>query len=112
MAIPIRFLTAVLTKEAIAESYPGGLARFLDDHPEVPEDDQLVGVSFMSGGDLQEFLDRLQRDGFDLAQGCAVGEMFHGQWGEPCAGIKFEPNVRDSPMMGWRAIAVPREDGP
>ncbi len=110
MAIPIRFLTAVLKKDTIAATYPGGLARFLGDHPGVQEDDQLVGVPFMSSGDLQEFIDRLQGAGFDLAQGLAVGEMFHGEW-EPCAGIKFEPDVRDSPKMRWRAMAAKSEGG-
>jgi len=63
MAIPIRVLTAVLKKGALAASYPGGLTRFFDEHPGIPEDDQLVGVPFMPGGYQRDFVDRLQASG-------------------------------------------------
>ena len=79
MAIPIKFYTAVLKKSAIRSQYPGGLARFLQDRPRgLPQDEDLVGLRFMSGGDLQQFLDVLSAIGFDLKQSCAVGEMYHG----------------------------------
>jgi hypothetical protein len=109
MAIPISFLTAVLKKAAIEAVYLGGFARFLQDHPGVPQDDHLVGVPFMSGGELQEFVDSLKAIGFDLTRGLAVGEMFHGEW-EPCSGIEFRAAYPDRPISGWHA-SVASEPG-
>ena len=106
MTIPIGFLTAVLKKAAIEAGYPGGYTRFLQEHPSVPQDDHLVGVPFMSGGALQEFVDSLKATGFDVAQGLAVGEMFHGEW-EPCSGIEFRAVDPDRPFSAWVASAAP-----
>lgn len=108
MAIPISFLTAVLKKAVIEAGYPGGLARFLRDHPDVPQDEHLVGVPFMSGGDLQEFVDSLKATGFEVAQGLAVGEMFHGEW-ESCIGIEFTAVDSIKPFRAWKAsVALER----
>ena len=108
MAIPINFFTAVLKKAGIEASYPGGLSRFLQDHPDVPQDEHLIGVCFMSGGELQEFVDSLKGIGFDLARGLAVGEMLHGEW-DPCNGIEFTA-TRSGPMdRGWQASVVPEQ---
>jgi len=106
MSIPIVFFTAVLKKQAIEASYPGGLARFLQDRPGAPQDEHLVGVSFMSGGDLQQFVDLLSAISFDISGGFAVGEMFNGEW-EPCNGIEFQAQYStDSVNRGWQATAV------
>ena len=105
MAIPINVLTAVLKKEAVEAGYPGGLARFLQDHPGTPQDEYLVGVPFMSSGDLQRFIDLLTAISFDISGGFAVGEMFNGEW-EPCRGIEFRAQYSDRLNRGWQAIAV------
>lgn len=105
MAIPISFLTALLKKEAIEAGYPGGLSRFMQDHPGLPQDEHLVGVPFMSGSELQEFVDSLEAIGFDLAQGLAIGEMFYGEW-EACRGIEFTRVDSDRPFSRWEARAV------
>ena len=108
MSIPIHCLTAVLKKEAINAGYPGGLSRFLQDRPGVPQDEHLVGVPFMSGGELQEFVDSLKAIGFDLARGLAVGEMLHGEWG-PCSGIEFRSVDPAAPFGKWYASAALEE---
>jgi hypothetical protein len=105
MAIPIRFYTVVLKKVAIETGYPGGLARFLQEHPSVPQDEHLVGVPFMSGGELQRFVDLLKAISFDLGRGLAIGEMTHGEW-EPCSGIEFRSSNTIEIFPEWHAIAV------
>ena len=102
MAIPISFLTAILKKEALEAGYPGGLSRFLQDRPGVPQDEYLVGVAFMSSGELREFVNALRLCGFDVQRGLAVGEMFHGEW-EPCQGIEFTCVNSGRPLGGWEA---------
>ena len=105
MAIPISFVTAVLTKNAIDSGFLGGLTGFLKSYPDATQDDELVGVAFMSGGELQEFVDSLTVKGFDVAQGVAVGEMFHGEW-EACDGIEFVAIEPGRPFSPWQATAV------
>ena len=105
MAIPISFLTAVLKKCAVESRYPGGLPGFLKSYPDATQDAELVGVAFMSGGELQEFVDSLTVKGFDVAQGFAVGEMFHGEW-EACDGIEFVAIEPERPFSPWQASAV------
>lgn len=105
MAIQIRFYTAILKKGVIESSYPGGLARFLQDRPGVRQDEHLVGVPFMSGGELQRFVDLLRAIGFDLAKGYALGEMMHGEC-EPCSGIEFRATHTNQIFPEWHATAV------
>ncbi len=105
MAIPIRFFTVVLKKVAIESGYPGGLACFLQDRPDIPQDEHLVGVPFMSGGALQRFIDMLTAISFDLARGLAVGEMIHGEW-QPGSGIEFRASHTDGIFPEWHATAV------
>ena len=108
MAIPISFLTAVLKKTVIEAGYPRGLTGFLQDYQGGSQDEHLVGVCFMSGGELQEFIDSLKATGFDVARCLAVGEMFRGEW-EPCNGIEFTA-TRSGPMdRGWQASVVPEQ---
>lgn len=89
MSIPIKFYTAVLKKSVIRTQYPGGFETFLEDRQQgLPEDEELIGVIFMGSGELQQFLDMLHTVGFDLKNGCAVGEMILGVV-ESCPGIEF-----------------------
>ena len=108
MAIPISFLTAVLKKTAIETGYPRGLTGFLQDYQGGSQDEHLVGVCFMSGSELQEFIDLLKATGFDVARCLAVGEMFRGEW-EPCSGIEFKATRSDPMNRGWHAYAVVEE---
>lgn len=107
MTIPIKFFTVVLKKTAVESGYPGGLKRFLEDQPQgLPQDAELVGLRFMSGGELQRFLDLLIAISFDLKQGCAIGEMVLGEI-ERCPGIEFRP--ADQPGIlgpGWLAFST------
>ena len=101
MAIPIRFMTVVLKKAAIESTYPGGLAWFLRCYPKAARDERLIGVVFMSSGDVQQFIDVLNAIGFDLANGCAVGDMYAGVM-ESCEGIEFAP-LGKRRFDGWKA---------
>ncbi|OGS01258.1 MAG: hypothetical protein A3G41_05895 [Elusimicrobia bacterium RIFCSPLOWO2_12_FULL_59_9] len=101
MAIQIRFTTVILKKAAIESTYPGGLAWFLRSYPKAARDDRLVGVVFMSSGDVQRFIDVLNAMGFDLANGFAVGDMYVGVL-ESCEGIEFTP-VGKRRFDGWLA---------
>lgn len=105
MAIAIRFYTVVLKKVAIESGYPGGLTHFLQDYRGAPQDAHLVGLYFMSGGDLGRFIDLLTAISFDLTRGLAVGEMVHGEW-EPCSGIEFRASHTDDIFPEWHATAV------
>ena len=89
MSVPIHCITVVLKKSILESTYPGGLKSFLHGHPDGPRDESLVGVPFMSSGDVQSFLDVLRSVGFDLQTGCAVGDTFIGEL-EGCEGISFE----------------------
>ena len=75
----------------------------------MPEDEHLIGVPFMSGGELQEFVDSLSAMSFDVHQGLAIGEMFRGEW-QSCPGIRFTP-TRSNPMnRGWKASVAPERE--
>jgi hypothetical protein len=102
MAIPVTFLTAVIKKSEIRASYPGGLDQFLRDHPDASRDEHLFGVSFMSGGEIQEFVDIPRSRGFDVRRGRAIGELFHGEWA-PCDGIEFVRAGSEGPFTRWEA---------
>lgn len=78
MSLPIRFLTAAIKKSAIRRHYPGGLAGFRKEHPEAAEDSYLYGIVSMSGGELQQKLERIGDRGINLVEACAVGDQFIG----------------------------------
>ena len=104
MAIPIRFITVVLKKEAVEVTYPGGLPQLLIDWPEIPMDDHLVGIPFMSSGEVGSFLDLLRSLGMNFESSGAVGEMLAGPTIR-CAGIHFYSLLPDAPFdKEWRAV--------
>lgn len=78
MSLQLRFLTAALKKSAIRRHYPNGLAGFRHDHPGALEDPHLFGLVCMSGGELQEVLQRIGDKGLHLMESCAVGDQFIG----------------------------------
>ncbi len=101
MAIQIHCMTVVLKKTAIESTYPGGLTWFLRCYPKAMRDERLVGVVFMSSADVEQFIDVLHAIGFDLANGCAVGDMHVGVL-ESCEGIQFTP-IGKRRFDGWLA---------
>jgi hypothetical protein len=107
-SVPIMFLTAVVLVHAIASKYPEGLAGFDRQHPETRRNPHLRAVAFMSGGELDAFLVKMQS--FDLALGrdIGVGEMTHGEW-VACPGIRFEKHTAGFPPA-WVAIYDPNHD--
>ena len=103
MSVPIRFLTLVVKKSALAARYPGGAPGFRHTHPGVPEDEHLFAVPAMSWDDLQIVIDTLSVLGIDTARNCAVGDMFIGTM-EPCEGIEFRAlETAGSPLAEWEA---------
>lgn len=102
MAIPITFLTVVIKKASIDAVCCGGLEIFLRSHRGAVEDDHFIALAFMSGGDLQQFVDALRLKGLEAARDFAVGEMHHGEW-EACEGIAFRPAESDGPFQRWEA---------
>lgn len=78
MSIPIKFMTAAIKKSAIRRHYPHGLTGFRRDYPSVIEDYYLVGLVSMSGGELQEMLDRIGNAGIDLPACCCVADAHLG----------------------------------
>jgi hypothetical protein len=78
MSISIKCMTAALKKSAIRRDYPGGLEGFRRDFLVAEEDFYLVAIRSMSGGELQETLDRIGQAGITLIDCCAVGAEFIG----------------------------------
>lgn len=64
--MPVRFTTLVLKKAAIRASYPGGMSGFLRDHPRVLQDQHLIGLAFMSTGEVWETVEVLRGQGYDM----------------------------------------------
>jgi hypothetical protein len=93
-----------IKKSEIERSYPGGLDLFLEDYPGAFGDEHLCGVSFMSGGETQGFIDTLGSRGFDVSRGLAIGEYFRGEW-KPCDGIEFALAGHDGLFTRWEARA-------
>ena len=104
--LPISLLTAVFTKAGVAAGYPGGVSGFRDDHPHAKEDRHLLAIVSMSSGELQEKLDTIASRGLDLAECCAVADMFAGPF-EGCTGIEFFTTGYSPLQPGWRARAAP-----
>lgn len=102
MAIELRFLTALIRKDAVAASFPGGLAGFRRTHPEALEDESLFAIRSLSGGELNEALDDIAAAGLDLGACCAVGDMWGGPF-TPCDGIAFERIESESGLPRWLA---------
>lgn len=103
-AVRIVFMTAVFVRASIQTGYPGGLPAFTKDFPYARVDRDLVTLSSMSGGELQEMLDAIASKGLDITTCCAVADAFRGPI-ELCDGIEIfstRDNFRD---QGWMACA-------
>ena len=105
MAIPLRFMCAVITKRAIAFHYPGGMPAFRERYCPIPYEDQsLVAFCAMSGGDLTEITTELTQHGLMVGRQVAVGDMWAGPF-EHARGIKFEAKSDPSGKVQWVAEA-------
>lgn len=74
MAVLIEAISVVIQIETIAEKYPGGIERYIDDCPNrtLCMDETIVRVGFMTGVDAQDYIESLECLGFS----CAVGDEF------------------------------------
>jgi hypothetical protein len=107
MALPIQFLTLVVDKTAIRSRYPGGLPQLAVDFGPFRQDDELVGFCAMSGGDVENILERLCERGLQLGRDMALGDMMHGEL-ESCPGVRFIRSEGPDPFPCWSAEAVDR----
>lgn len=109
MSIPLRFMTAVIRKDAIATHYPGGLTLFQTMFNPAIEDECLYALCSMSGGELGEVVEKLGSTGFDTDRHVAIGDMWAGPF-HAVPGIAFEVVPSDSAMPQWLARGIdPRE---
>lgn len=112
MAIPLRFMCAVITKKAIAFHYPGGMPAFRARYCPVPHEDQwLVAFCAMSGGDLTEITTELTQHGLSVGRQVAVADMWAGPF-EHARGIKFEAKTDRDGKVRWVAEAADEEYTP
>lgn len=88
MAISLTFLCAVMTKRSIALNYPDGMPGFRRRYGQLREDQWLVALCAMSGGDLQFIVDELATNGLHVGRHVAVGDMWGGPFDE-APGINF-----------------------
>ena len=77
MSLPIVFMTVVIRRPDVERLWPGGFAAFKAKYPNCGDDEQIVSLASMSGGETQEDIDCLVKYGF-LPEEIAVLEVFHG----------------------------------
>mgnify|MGYP001766547684 CR=1 FL=1 len=112
MAIPIRFMTAIISKKAIAFHYPGGMPAFRERYCPIPFSDQwLISFCAMSGSDLQLTLDELAQNGLHVGRQVAVADMWAGPF-EHARGIKFEAKTDRDGKVQWVAEVADEEYAP
>jgi hypothetical protein len=63
MAIIVKFSTVVIRIKTIEAKYPGGMDAFMKDYS-IRRDFNIVGLLFMSTGDQEEVIDKLESVGF------------------------------------------------
>lgn len=103
MALRLKFMSAVIRKDDVADYYPDGCAAFETRHPAALEDDALYGLISMSWADLEDCLDQLYLEGFDPDVFVAVADMGLGPV-KDARGIRFSV-VDDEPFGAWIAEA-------
>jgi hypothetical protein len=112
MAIPLRFMCAVITKRAIAFHYPGGMPAFRARYCPIPYEDQwLVAFCAMSGGDLTEITTELTQHGLGVGRQVAIADMWAGPF-EHARGIKFEAKTSWDGSVQWVAEVADEEYTP
>ncbi len=101
MALPLKFMSAVIRKADAVTHYPGGRAAFEARHPAALQDEALYGLVTMNWADMDELLDQLHLDGFDPEVFAAVADMGVGPL-KAARGIRFIISV-DQPFPAWSA---------
>lgn len=102
MAIELRFVTALIRKDGIENHFAGGLTGFRKAYPDSIEDDDLVAIRSMSGGELEETLGEIFASAPGLADCCAVGDMYAGPLTH-AEGIAFGQSEGASGELAWLA---------
>lgn len=102
MPVQLRFMTAIVCKDAIAKYFPGGTQSFEERFLPALQDDFLYGLCSMSSSELGEIVESLRLAGFDTARFVAIGDMWAGPFKE-VAGIVFESIVTNTRMPQWVA---------
>ncbi len=102
MSVELHFMTIVIRKDALAQHYPGGLPAFKHAFPSRREDDDLVGMCAMSGGEIGEMIEQLAAAGFDTDRHVAVGDMWAGPFQE-VSGIVFAKAIQPNGFPLWSA---------
>lgn len=102
MAIPLAFMCAVMTKRSIALNYPDGMPGFRRRYGQLREDQWLVALCAMSGGDLQFIVDELAKNGLHVGRHVAVGDMWGGPF-ETAPGINFAAQHSPNGATQWTA---------
>jgi hypothetical protein len=102
MAITLTFLCAVMTKRSIAFNYPDGMPGFRRRYRQLREDQWLVALCAMSGGDLDFILDELAKNGLHVGRHVAVGDMWGGPFDE-APGINFVAKHPRDGLAQWTA---------
>lgn len=101
--LPARFTTLVMKKSAIRSTYPGGLGRFQRDYPRTLEEGDLIGLVFMSTGELWETVEVLRGQGYDMdAYGvldASAGPIMS------CPGVEYFTVDVSMLALDWRAWA-------
>lgn len=104
MPIPVMFMTVVIKQQVIENKYPGGLEAFRIEKGEFSEDDRLLGLVFMSSGEVDSLLLELSCLGIKLGSDCAVANVFSGPIAF-CDDIKFYALTPSAAFdRQWRAV--------
>ncbi|MBX3662025.1 MAG: hypothetical protein KF804_06230 [Burkholderiales bacterium] len=102
MSVPVKFITVVLKKEFLEDYFPGGLGAFLRTYPEIPYDEHLVAVPFMSSQYVHEMVNMFTYIGADIDNGLAICCMSTGPWAT-CPDIEFVMDEAKPTFEQWSA---------
>lgn len=102
MSVTLRFTTAIIRKDAIANHFPGGTPAFVKAFAPAIEDDGLYALCSMSSGELGEIVESMRLAGFDTDRHVAIGDMWAGPFHD-VPGIVFESVATDNRMLQWLA---------
>jgi len=105
LALHASFYSVVVKASAVTRSFPGGIEGFDAQLRITRRTTSLLLLVYMSVGDVEHVLDKLQRAGLEPGEDLAVGDMMLGPL-LPCPGIVFE-DVGDGPISKWTVTAIP-----
>lgn len=111
MTITVGLMSLFVLRNDVEAQYPGGLKGFRKTYPFCGEDDYLVCLGSMRGGEMGEFIDELCAAGLYPHRQVAIAEAFGGP-SEICPGIVFEDLAPDKPFGGWIARASIEPESP